>query len=311
MPPKRYAVALFISAVVLVLSILGTLATTTSFCGWCHRTEARSWSTSSHKTISCQFCHQRPGIIGVVDQRLRTYRMLSKTLLGETPGEAKVQSSFCIECHREAMDKVITKNSIRVRHNDFVYRGYECVLCHNKVAHGETVRIVKASDMDKCLDCHNGSTASVACPACHVSGERKQSSYRSPWRASHDSTWKYAHPLGKQSNCNVCHNQNFCVKCHGLELPHPELWLNLHGKEAKIKSERCLECHTRELCLGCHKTTMPHPDGFLAKHSDSAREDGRKTCVNCHTESSCDLCHNAHVHPGLKPERIQSLGEVR
>ncbi len=299
---------MLICAFIVFLSAISFLSTQTTYCKLCHLDEVRNWANSSHKELSCQFCHQRPGVIGLFEQRIRAMNMLFATFNLSRYSPAYVQSSFCLDCHNEISRGVIKGEKVKVRHSDFLNEGYKCVYCHSAVVHGDSIKTKKEINMDKCLECHDGSRASAKCTICHIKRIEKASDVNSPYRLTHDQgTWSETHGLGKQASCQVCHARGFCARCHKIPLPHQEFWLNIHGKEAIKAEESCIKCHNRTLCEGCHRIKMPHPKGFLPSHSQIVKKEGTEACYSCHIESSCKECHISHIHPGLASEQIKAL----
>lgn len=118
--------------------------------------------------------------------------------------------------------------------------------------------------------------------------------------AGHElATWAKTH--GKQSNqtCAVCHPPAKCSECHGLDIPHPNTWLGVHGGESLAKKATCAKCHNQiTFCEACH-AKLAHGIGWFAKHGVESKAGGA-TCLNCHTaakNNSCEKCHAKNVHP--------------
>jgi hypothetical protein len=98
-----------------------------------------------------------------------------------------------------------------------------------------------------------------------------------------------------QGDCSGCHDQRFCSKCHhGLTMPHPSGWLQIHGPIAARRGAAiCADCHTKKdpkFCIRCHGLPMPHPAGWLTTHPATATSKPA-LCAKCHGQDSCLRCH--------------------
>jgi len=96
-----------------------------------------------------------------------------------------------------------------------------------------------------CDACHGKSS----CDTCHRKGSSKPT--------SHDATWPKTHGKAAKTDrkeCLMCHENRYCVKCHGLELPHPKDWgMGGHKKSASLKAgSMCYKCHETKYCAMCH-----------------------------------------------------------
>ena len=144
--------------------------------------------------------------------------------------------------------------------------------------------------------------AEVACETCHEDPEARII----PPPATNPSavmTW-----------CMDCHEAqnaalNDCAVCHSqlrvdvrpafrgeTRIAHdaPEVWEQIHGREARIDAQYCAICHdTQDDCAACHNVTKPksHTMSFVRKtHGLEATWD-RAKCATCHEEDSCLKCH--------------------
>jgi hypothetical protein len=308
---RSWSTALIVAGALLiaVLSIIGVAGAVPTSCSPCHGAQSSAWADSVHANIGCHFCHQRSGVIGVLQQRTEMLVMARSWVLSAPHERANIPDAHCLACHAGVMEGVVERNAIRVRHSDILEQGRACTHCHNTVTHGSAVGLPQRAIMDECLACHDGSRASNACDVCHVADERRsRSDIESPWQITHGVTWAYTHGLGDQNTCGSCHPAGYCSRCHGIDLPHPASWGNTHAQSALAVPASCTSCHETELCSSCHSTTMPHPDGFLPQHPTEVAETGVDACLDCHLQASCDACHEAHIHPGLTPEQIAKLG---
>lgn len=297
-----------LTAVVVMLGVVGIAGGTSVSCAVCHAEQTDWWSASEHADTNCHICHQRPGAIGAIEQRARMLAMVRSTVLPRRSERASVPNAHCLTCHPAVAIGVIESSGVRVRHADIIESGRRCTQCHNTVAHGASVALARGPAMDDCMKCHHADSVRGGCEVCHIaSAKRERSQIRTTWQITHGVTWRYTHGLGDRSTCSTCHPLGYCVRCHGVDLPHPSAWNNTHGAGARSAPRSCEQCHEHDLCSGCHTTDMPHADGFLREHPEDARGEGRAGCLDCHLEASCDACHTAHIHPGLSPRQIETL----
>lgn len=152
--------------------------------------------------------------------------------------------------------------------------------------------------MDACVACHLQRSATVACDGRHALRPQARRLAGVAWRGTHGPTWGATHGKGDITLCRACHATGFCVGCHGIALPHPAEFSDVHGGYAQVQSARCGECHARlTFCDPCHGLPMPHADGYLASHTTSTRGLQDARCNRCHAASDCQACHKLHTHP--------------
>lgn len=103
-------------------------------------------------------------------------------------------------------------------------------------------------------------------------------------------------PVDTVGYCSTCHiEREFCDGCHGLEMPHPEDYLQEHADDGLNRPEVCDPCHATDpgvdFCNACH-----HPQGdptmdWIPQHVDAVREAGAQPCFDCHAPTFCAECH--------------------
>ena len=342
-PPRRPAgltsTEQWIGRGILAIMILITLASASlypsqiSVCISCHVEEKpyKSWYKSSHSEVHCLACHQEPGVSGFVIHRITYLRwaLLFATNKYREPLSASVSNPSCIRCHKEVMNKVISRYGVRVRHRDFLEKGDRCTDCHNTVAHGDEVPLPHYPSMDKCITCHDNKVASAECELCHTADIGKEI------RRTRRQLVKINTP--PMRNCRGCHygqTAQTCLQCHGLELPHPPNWRQKdHARIAFTNKTICTEkCHAfpagleplephldvsgppynQIFCNKCHAFPSLHgPEErwiklhgpvalkkvkrvepiCLACHDEDASATNLAKCSVCHGEEFCDLCH--------------------
>lgn len=223
------------------------------------------------------------------------------------PIQASVKNEVCEKCHQQEVTRTVERKQIIVRHKEILESGSRCTDCHNTVAHGKVTTSPTYPNMDSCALCHDGKKASKDCNTCHSKKIGPLPTARvGPWWVTHSETWVKTHGMGDQRTCQTCHREDFCAKCHGVTMPHPDGWPLEHGQVAKANRAGCRTCHLESFCSSCHRIEMPHPESFLPRHSKEAKRLGlEQNCYRCHTAVDCDQCHVKHAHPGKLREKSE------
>jgi len=171
--------------------------------------------------------------------------------------------STCKDCHSfldpRNNDRGILTDSFG--HEKHLVRGTTCQACHKEPVHQETM--IRRPSMVECYTCHQdvpGAVASAACSLCHPPDFDKLP-------GSHDQAF-YAggHAVVvKQSGtaeCFACHTGNettFCLKCHGLPIPHPSGWAPATGGSPGAHVDRAYA--EPGICIKCHHNRVAPPAG--------------------------------------------------
>lgn len=301
---RRTLIAVAFSVLFVVgLAAFANVSSRPSTCASCHtmKPAVQGLSKAAHAQVDCYSCHA-PSAIDRIGFKVReVVRMYpagfsGKKLSGVAP---VVASTGCLDCHSEVMDAPIAANGLKIQHSA-CSQGSTCASCHSAALHADGARWSRQPVMDDCVRCHIQNKATTACDACHEGRRERDLLTRGPWQVTHGTQWQKTHGAGDTSLCVTCHEQEKCVKCHGLPMPHDEAFGTSHGRYARsIGIAKCTTCHSdRNFCNDCHGIEMPHPATFLKQHSSIAPSMQEKSCLKCHAQSSCDNCHAAHIHPG-------------
>lgn len=230
-----------------------------------------------------------------------------------------------------------------------------CGECHLRSAHGPQAKTATRVDVvhSRCLECHTQKqvsmtvTGSVSCTACHTSvGSVTPKDHKNliQWRTEHGKAsattgncgechlGESAGPTGKLTNPAVfkAGTQDACLACHGVQLPHPEGWMQRHTGEFKTSAQTCANCHGTSgqsmyarysgnpaaiantgLCKDCHLLPMPHTGSFISAHGSESYK-MPQVCAACHStrnvaaqpvsaassasRSFCASCHASYQH---------------
>lgn len=286
--------------VVLVALLFSATAIALPGCSSCHDSSAFVSQTKahSHATIDCVRCHVGAGIVHRVTY---AYNLVLGQTLRVAPADGgpitAIPDTTCLSCHADVMGKEITAGGLSILHEKCA-KGRRCVDCHSDTAHGTAVVWNKTSDMNQCLECHAVDRVRSGCDVCHGERSVKDRIRTGEWAVTHGAAWRKTHGMGDLKTCAACHENGFCVECHGLPLPHDADFIRTHPALALARRNDCAVCHQQSFCDSCHGLPMPHPAGFTPKHWSIVRKQGRDTCMRCHVEDDCTTCHVRHVHPG-------------
>ena len=163
---------------------------------------------------------------------------------------------------------------------------------------GTAVEWPKTATMNVCLDCHDSARVRSKCTTCHAERTMAQRVSTGEWQVTHGPAWKQTHGMGDLKTCAACHPNDFCVRCHGIPLPHNADFLRTHPASALSNRSDCSVCHKQTFCDNCHGLPMPHPVAFTPLHPSIVRQRGQGMCLRCHVQDDCTNCHIKHVHPG-------------
>ena len=290
-----------LAAVTVVVALgLAVTAATLPGCTTCHRAPlfVEQTAASAHASVDCVRCHVQPGPAYRIAYAYHLVFGMALHLAPTGSGPiAGIPDSTCLSCHEGVMKQVVTYNGLSIKHSECA-KGRLCTDCHSQTAHGAAVRWPKTAQMNKCLDCHSTSEVRSKCTTCHAERSEEKRVRTGEWAVTHGPNWKKTHGMGDLPTCASCHANDFCVRCHGIPLPHNPDFIRTHPVDAATNREDCAVCHTQTFCTNCHGLEMPHPAGFTPIHSSVVKERGANICYRCHIQDDCTNCHVKHVHPG-------------
>ncbi len=285
--------------VLLTLAFAGTVIALPG-CTQCHASAefVEQTSARAHASTDCVRCHADTGI----PHRLAYgYNLLFGQTLKLAPIDGgpitAIPDSTCRSCHEDMMKTKVTVGGLSMLHSECA-EGRRCVDCHSDTAHGTAVSWISTVSMNMCLDCHNTDRVRANCDLCHDEKSEKDRIRSGEWAVTHGSNWQTTHGMGDLDTCAACHPNDYCVRCHGMRLPHNTNFIRSHPAAALVQREQCDVCHKQRFCDSCHGMPMPHPEDFTPRHSKIVGDEGQKKCRRCHVQSDCENCHVRHVHPG-------------
>jgi hypothetical protein len=296
----RIAVWVLAGLVVLVTLVLGVTAAALPGCTSCHSqaTFVAQTAQSAHADVACVRCHVEAGPAARFSYAYHViFGMGLRVAPTGTGPIAGVTNATCLSCHQAVMTRVVVANGLSIEHSK-CSKGRLCTDCHSTTAHGTAVRWATTPQMNQCLDCHTTSEVRTKCTTCHAARSVQQRLRTGEWAVTHGPTWKQTHGMGDLKTCAACHPDDFCVRCHGMKLPHSPDFIRFHPVQAQTQRKDCEVCHKQAFCDSCHGMPMPHPADFTPSHSTIVKKQGQAACMRCHVQDDCTNCHVAHVHPG-------------
>lgn len=295
---------------VLLALLLGVTAATLPGCTLCHQSPAfvAQSQQNPHAKYACVRCHVESGVPSRVQY---AYHLIFGMALHVAPtGDgpvAGISNETCLSCHQAVTKKIVTLNGISIKHSD-CSKGRLCTDCHSDAAHGTAVQWPTTFTMNTCLDCHDTARVRSACTTCHAQRSIAQRVSTGEWQVTHGANWKQTHGMGDLKTCAGCHPSDFCVRCHGIPLPHSPDFLKLHPAFGLSNRSDCAVCHRQTFCDSCHGLPMPHPASFTPSHPSIVQKQGSAVCMRCHIQDDCTNCHIKHVHPGGATLPPKTLG---
>jgi len=303
--------SLVLAIVMLVLIAIGVSAATLPGCGLCHKDAhfVSETQKGSHAGIPCKSCHGGStlgsrlhfGSEEVLGMALRLHRV-DYTLRA-------VDDVMCVKCHADVLKNPTNAKGLRIVHSSCA-KTSQCTDCHSTVAHGKASSWPRTATMSQCYECHGSSKIDSKCNTCHAGKLPTQRIRTSTFAVTHGPNYLKTHGMGDMNTCGACHPSTTCAKCHGTGLPHPNGFVNTHGKVALAPGAKCTMCHRKSFCITCHGYPMPHPKTFIKQHSSIVKRDGKAGCLKCHVQEDCDTCHIDHVHPTTL-DQLRSLGVIK
>lgn len=245
-------VAIVVAAVLVLVVLPAYLSSLPGFFGRYRplAAEHKAWSTSTHVEVSCEGCHVPPKPIDRAVYRVRMVGEFYMSLISRnrTPDLfGKPTNAACLDCHSELRTSS-PKGDLQIPHRAHItVLKMECVQCHEYLVHSLSPEGGHEPTMVGCLKCHNGDTAKNACTACHTEKAAPASHNGGDWLILHASH-------SADPECAGCHKwtEDWCVDCHrDRPLSHPTDWRTTHGAQV-AKHRNCEACHQESFCVKCH-----------------------------------------------------------
>ena len=303
---------------ILVALAVGTARITASpvVCGACHamQPEITAWETSPHNQVGCPACHEDPlpwyrfpetlATRGVMLKRDLSLHLSSDSASASREITTTIPDARCLECHHPGREITIRYGTL-IDHTEHAERNGSCISCHRWTAHPDPDADPSLLLMGQCFTCHGRSSTAKApgtCDVCHpASFDLVPISHNPPaWQSEHG-----ASAMPDRQTCLMCHDENTCRDCHGLDMPHPKEWVvgsaSVHGASSEKNRGRCEKCHSKDpdFCTRCHHEKYAAAQGtWVAQHPAIAGgQDGATLCTKCHAPTFCVDCHTTRHIP--------------
>jgi len=291
------------------ITVLGSRPAVCTSCHVVNQANESQGLRSPHAALGCYECHLADGPPSLpAFKSAELFRMYPTALFGE-PEDPPVPGSVgygpCIRCHSGTPWSGTTEaRGLKIKHSSCAVGS--CLRCHSSAGH-EAREAIRGPYMSDCIACHERREVALACDTCHAEGYDRAGRLATSFKATHGKDWRVSHGVGNLTECRQCHDEDDCIRCHRMPIPHKAGFGIEHGELAVSNAAACTPCHRNDFCRGCHGIVMPHPSGFLTQHPRKASGIDDPVCLRCHTKQGCVDCHVAHVHPGgTKPSQIAS-----
>lgn len=223
----------------------------------------------------------------------------------------------------------ITGQDLIFSHKSHAEMEFDCLTCHSSVEESVAGSDNNLPDMDVCMVCHDGDTASEECEACHKDPDNA-GTY--PRVDSYHGLFAHKGHLGRGMECSTCHygvtevdiatvqnlpRMQVCMECHQADFrpqacevchedytelrpeSHDYTWSTTHRETAKIDQNGCADCHSNDYCQSCHQGDnidgSIHDLNYLYNHSLDAHAK-EVDCMSCHeSREFCSDCHRQEL----------------
>ncbi len=199
-----------------------------SFCKGCHEMNQAhdTWMSSKHGPIlgeidSCMACHAEEGALGYIKAKLSGIKSVYYHITGEITGHYLEVSKgtkpvYCTKSGCHSINNLDFGLKINVNHEFHAQMGFNCVSCHDRIAHGWDEDLRTMPNMQgTCFNCHNNKIAKHDnCGMCHVYQENMLKGIGGIGVEENPS------PHGEELQCKDCHTHacapdlKNCNSCH-------------------------------------------------------------------------------------------------
>jgi cytochrome c5 len=253
----------------------------------CHKVQddtIAAYHASTHSQISCMACHEPVNadtitfLFAKVKSGLEVIPTVGNTFkLPLNPGSAlalkggkEMGSQQCTQCHSD--NRVVTPSpGIKIDHKVHADAGIWCTVCHNRVAHNDTVAVPKLRSPDgKPNVVHPNFMKMEYCYRCHdLEGKIKMTGMGAK---AAPGTCATCHPAGFQLVPETHKAADWAVKGHGEASKEILKEMGVLEEEAKVLAgegvepylaapvDPCFTCHVeKDFCTPCHDSLKVTP----------------------------------------------------
>lgn len=183
----------------------------------------------------------------------QTYAHFSGNYRKPISVDGGIKDKTCFQCH-VTWREVSPGGDLIVPHDQHVKKlNIECNFCHNRIVHGwEREGEFKTNPpMQLCMRCHDGKKAPSECDRCHTEKAVPVNHKLANWPQDHGvisktEDCKSCHGW-TPDYCRDCHfSKRPTSHIEGAR------FRSLHGARAKERRAGCLVCHNDDFCQRCH-----------------------------------------------------------
>jgi hypothetical protein len=315
-PVRRPRFIIWTGVTVLVLAAVVVVALGVTSSRWfcadgCHRVQDDTiiaYSHSSHDKVSCIACHiplnANPILflyhkveagLGVIPTLAKTYELPLNPVDEVALNKDKMPEEMCTQCHDLQHRKITPSPGIIINHEAHAKAGYQCTVCHNRVAHPEDFKLTlpgneKHADfmkMDACFRCHSlqpGAKAPGTCTTCHPKDFNLKPDYH-----LQAGFYPKGHAEMAKADAEKVAVAQETAKENAAKLGEP----NVVQVSTMGSVSTCQTCHVKkDFCDKCHGMEMPHPQSF--KEPTDAKDPNAHPAMsqNKATAAKCEFCHH-------------------
>jgi hypothetical protein len=213
-----------------------------------------TWAKSTHSRVACVDCHVEPGFWNALKFRTNmvSWIFLQVTKNPTQPQAIQMPSNAsCDVCHK-VKRKISPSGDLLIPHDAHIgLRGLKCVDCHRNLVHNAKQTARNKPPMTVCYKCHDGKKASNACSACHTEKAVPEDHKAADWLVIHSDVQKQDPAYCDKCHGWV---KGYCTECHQRRpKSHAGLWRTNHrNRIAEVGMRNCLQCHNEQFCIRCH-----------------------------------------------------------
>ncbi len=212
------------------------------------------WAKSTHARVRCNVCHVHPGLWNALKHKpaglLEVWAVITDN--PSQPRNVHAPDNVnCEQCHKSKR-KVSSTGDLLMPHEAHTkLRGLKCVDCHRDLVHTATGKKKNMPAMNVCYKCHDGKKAPNACSSCHTEKAVPEDHNQDDWLKVH--SLKQKEDPEYCENCHGW-VKDYCSECHQRKpSTHATKWRTNHKTRILADGKQgCNHCHNDDMCIRCH-----------------------------------------------------------
>lgn len=213
-----------------------------------------AWKKSTHSRVKCLDCHVKPGLLNGIKYRAGLVsKIITQVVQSPTRPTTIIlpDNANCENCHKTNR-KITASGDIIIPHKAHVkVLRMRCVTCHRQLVHARGTGARNKPGMTICYKCHDGKVAKNSCSACHTDKNTPEDHRVADWLVIHSQAQKQDPANCEKCHGWV---QDYCKECHQRKpRSHAGKWRTHHrDRIAALGMKNCLQCHNEQFCVRCH-----------------------------------------------------------